>query len=192
MGGDSRNAYPLTRMLYCPKCGATLHHKVSNGGRQIYWGCSTTIKKGKDKCSGIFVPEEVANGWQISEPSTVFVKEDQFGRKSYSFMKKADYEKQKNCPYKLKVRTTRDSHSTYPLSRRLYCSKCGSAMYHQWGWNGKEFWWCSKRVKDGESACEGVRVPAEIADSWEFEGCVYVLKGEDENGKISYSYQSKS
>lgn len=192
MGGNSHNTYPLSRMLYCPKCGATLHHKVSNGGRQIYWGCSTTIKKGRDKCSGIFVPEEVANEWQISEPSTVFVKEDQFGRKSYSFMKKTDYEKQKNCPYKPKVRTTRDSHSTYPLSGRLYCPKCGSVMHHQWAWNGKEFWWCSKRVKDGESACEGVRVPAEIADAWEFDGCVYVLKGENENGKISYSYQSKS
>ena len=187
MGGNSHNTYPLSRMLYCPKCGATLHHKVSNGGRQIYWGCSTTIKKGRDKCSGIFVPEEVANEWQISEPSTVFVKEDQFGRKSYSFMKKTDYEKQKNCPYKPKVRTTRDSHSTYPLSGRLYCPKCGSVMHHQWAWNGKEFWWCSKRVKDGESACEGVRVPAEIADAWEFDGCVYVLKGENENGKISYS-----
>ena len=65
-------------------------------------------------------------------------------------------------------------------------------MHHQWGWNGKEFWWCGKRVKQGASACEGVRVPVEIADSWEFEGSIYVMEGEDENGKISYSYQSKS
>ena len=44
MGGNSHNTYPLSRMLYCPKCGATLHHKVSNGGRQIYWGCSRRFK----------------------------------------------------------------------------------------------------------------------------------------------------
>lgn len=192
MGGDSRNTYPLSGMLYCPKCGAMLHHRVSNGGRQIYWCCGTRVKKGRDKCSGISVPEEIADGWNITEPTTVFVKEDKFGRKSYSLVKKEEYEKQKNCLYKVKERKTRYSHSTYPLSGKLYCSKCGSLMHHQWGWNGKEFWWCGKRVKQGASACEGVRVPVEIADSWEFEGSIYVMEGEDENGKISYSYQSKS
>ena len=192
MGGNSHNTYPLSGMLYCPKCGGMLHHRVSNGGRQTYWCCGTRIKKGRDKCAGITVPEEIANGWSITEPTTVLVKEDEFARKSYSLVKKAEYEKQKNCPYKVKERKSRYSHSTYPLSGKMYCSKCGSVMHHQWGWNGKEFWWCSKRVKAGASACEGVRIPAEIADAWEFEGSIYVMEGEDENGKISYSYQSKS
>lgn len=192
MGGNSHNTYPLSGMLYCPKCGGMLHHRVSNGGRQTYWCCGIRIKKGRDKCPGITVPEEIANGWNITEPTTVLVKEDEFARKSYSLVKKVEYEKQKNCPYKVKERKSRYSHSTYPLSGKMYCSKCGSVMHHQWGWNGKEFWWCSKRVKDGTSACEGVRVPAETADTWEFEGSIYVMEGEDENGKISYSYQSKS
>ena len=192
VGGNSHNSYPLTRMLYCPKCGATLHHKVSNGGRQVYWGCSTNIKKGADKCSGVWIPEEIADSWDIKEPTTVFIHEDEFGRRTYSTISKAAYEKKRNCPYKLKVRTRRDSHSTYPSSGKLYCSKCGSVMHHQMGWKGKEFWWCSKRVKQGQEACVGTRVPAVVADTWEFEGNVYVMEGVDENGKSSYSYQSKS
>lgn len=192
MGGNSHNRYPLTRMLYCPKCGATLHHLVSNGGRQIYWGCSTNVKKGKDKCSGVFVPEEIAEEWDITEATTVFVHEDRFGRKSYSLMKKSEYEKQKNCPYKLQERKGRDPLNSYPLSGRMYCSKCGSVMHHIFGWKDKEFWWCGNRVKNGASACEGVRVPAEVADTWDFEGSIYVMEGESENGKTSYSYQSKT
>lgn len=192
IGGNSHNSYPLTRMLYCPKCGATLHHKVSNGGRQVYWGCSTNIKKGADKCSGVWVPEEIADGWHITEPTTVLMDEDEFGRRTYSTISKAEYEKKRNCPYKPKIKTRRDSHSTYPLSGRLYCSKCGSVMHHQMGWNGKEFWWCGKRVKQGKEACEGTRVPAIVADTWEFEGNIYVTEGEDKDGKISYSYQSKA
>jgi hypothetical protein len=65
-------------------------------------------------------------------------------------------------------------------------------MHHQFAWNGTEFWWCGKRVKEGENACEGVRVPASVADSWDFDGEIYVMEGDDENGERSYSYQSKS
>lgn len=189
MGGNSHNRYPLTDMLFCPHCGGKLHHRVSNGGRSICWCCSTKIKKGKDFCTGITVPENIAEQWNITEETTVFMKMDEFGRKRYSTMPKAEYESSKRCPYQPKIRKHRDSHSTYPLSGRMYCGLCGSVMHHQNGWNGREFWWCSKRVK--QKACEGVRIPAEVADAWNFEGKIVVMEGVDENGERSYSYQSK-
>lgn len=192
MGGNSHNSYALTGMLYCPKCGGMLHHKVSNRGRQIYWSCSTNIKKGKDACSGISVPEEIADGWDVTEPMVVLEKIDEFDRKTYTLIKKELYEKKRNCPYKVKVRTKKYSHSTYPLSGRLYCSKCGTVMHHQMGWNNKSFWWCGKRVKQGKEACEGVRVPETVANALNFDGEIYVMEGEDKDGKKCYSYQSKS
>lgn len=191
MGGNSHNTYPLSGMLFCPKCGRMLHHKVSNGGRQIYWVCGNNVKKGKDVCSGISVPEEIADGWDITEPTTVIVREDEFGRRTYITVSKDEYEARKNCPYKPKPTNTSYSHNTYPLSGRLYCSKCGTVMHHQTGWNKKGFWWCGKRVKQGKEACEGVRVPEAVADTWEFAGEVYVTEGVDENGESSYSYQSR-
>ncbi len=192
MGGTSHNNYPLSGLLYCPKCGEKLHHRVSNGGRQIYWVCGTKVKKGSKMCEGISVPEEIADSLGVTEPSIVLMKEDQFKRRTYSIVPKAEYEKSKQCPYKPKEEKIFSSHNTYPLSGRLYCSKCGSVMHHIFGWNKKETWWCSNRVKNGASACEGVRIPAEIAGAWDFEGSIYVMEGETENGKTSYSYQSKT
>jgi len=189
--GDSHNSYPLTGKLYCPKCGKMLHHHYGYGRKNIYWKCSTWLKKGRNQCSGISVPEEVADQWTVLEESTVLEKVDEFGRSHYSIIPKKEYEKRKDCPYKVQKQKGKYSHSTYPLSGRLYCSKCGSLMHHQGGWNGKEFWWCGKRVKKGRDACEGVRVPATVADTWEFEGCVYVTEGEDEDGQKCYGYQSK-
>ena len=190
MGGTSHNQYPLTGMLFCPYCGGKLHHRVYNSGKQTFWVCGTKVKKGKDACVGISVPEDIANEWEISEETTVFEKKDKFGRKHYSTMQKVSYEASRKCPYKPKVKKTRDSHSTYPLSGKMFCGLCGSVMHHQMGWNGKEFWWCSKRIK--QHTCEGVRVPAKVADTWKFEGEIIVMEGVDENGKKSYSYQSRS
>ena len=47
--------YPLTGLLYCPHCGAVLHHKWCNNGRDEYWVCSTNIKKRASSCKGIFL-----------------------------------------------------------------------------------------------------------------------------------------
>lgn len=190
MGGNSHNKYSLTRMLYCPHCGSPLHHRVNSGGKYTYWCCGKKIKKGKDACIGITVPEDLTREWKITEEVTVFEEKDEFGRQHFSFMPKKEYEKSRKCPYEPTEKKGRDSHSIYPLSGKMYCGLCGSLMHHQIAWNGKEFWWCSKRIK--KNACEGIKVPAEIADSWEFEGTITVMEGVDENGEKSYSYQSRA
>ena len=190
--GNSHNSYPLTGRLHCPKCGAVLHHIISNGGRQEYWVCSTRLKRPEEGCPGIWVPATAAEGWQAEGKAVVMEHTDEFGVKSYSFMEKKAYERRKDCPYKPKPeKKGPSSHSTYPLSGRLYCAECGSLMHHQWAWNGKEFWWCGKRVKQGPDACRGVRVPAEVADTWEFEGEIIVSEGENGNGERCYTYTSK-
>ncbi len=191
MGGNSHNTYPLSGMLYCPHCGSMLHHRVSNQGKQTYWICGRKIKKGSNQCIGVSIPEEIADELIVDEPSVVMVNEDELGRKAYYTVPKTEYEAKRNCPYKVRKTKNKYSHSTYPLSGKLYCGKCGTVMHHQWGWKGKEFWWCGKRVKHGASACEGVRIASEIADSWNITEEVYVMEGVDENGKSSYSYQSK-
>jgi len=100
--GDSHNTYPLSGKLYCPECGALLHHKFANRGRQEYWVCSTRLKRPEEGCPGIWVPAEATEGWQIEGKAVVTESTDEFGVKSYSFMEKAAYERRKGCPYKHK------------------------------------------------------------------------------------------
>lgn len=101
--GDSHNTYPLSGKLFCPECGALLHHKFANKGRQEYWVCSTRLKRPEEGCPGIWVPAEATEGWQIEGKAVVMESEDEFGVKSYSFMEKAAYERRKGCPYRQNI-----------------------------------------------------------------------------------------
>lgn len=101
--GDSHNTYSLSGKLFCPKCGALLHHKFANKGRQEYWVCSTRLKRPEEGCPGIWVPAEAAEGWQIEGKAVVMESTDEFGVKSYSFMEKAAYERRKGCPYRQNI-----------------------------------------------------------------------------------------
>ena len=101
--GDSHNTYPLSGKLYCPDCGALLHHKFANRGRQEYWVCSTKLKRPEEGCPGIWVPAEATEGWQIEGKAVALESTDEFGVKSYSFMEKAAYERRKGCPYKQNI-----------------------------------------------------------------------------------------
>ena len=101
--GDSHSTYPLSGKLFCPECGALLHHKFANKGRQEYWVCSTRLKRPEEGCPGIWVPAEATEGWQIEGKAVVMESEDEFGVKSYSFMEKAAYESRKGCPYRQNI-----------------------------------------------------------------------------------------
>lgn len=101
--GDSHSTYSLSGKLFCPECGALLHHKYANRGRQEYWVCSTRLKRPEEGCPGIWVPAEATEGWQIEGKAVVMESEDEFGVKSYSFMEKAAYERRKGCPYRQNI-----------------------------------------------------------------------------------------
>lgn len=95
-----RTHYPLTNLLYCPYCGAKLHHKWSNGNRE-YWACKTNIKISAAACKGIWLPGAVANSWSgIQEPVTVVPYEDEYGMQHFTAFPKDEYEAFADCPYR--------------------------------------------------------------------------------------------
>ena len=87
--------YPLTGLLYCPHCGAVLHHKWCNNGRDEYWVCSTNIKKGASSCKGIFLPSSVADSWNIKAPVVVQRFKDDNGMVQFTAYPKDEYEAMK-------------------------------------------------------------------------------------------------
>ena len=99
-GADGK--YLLTGLLYCPKCGAVLHHKWCNKKRQEYWACSTNIKKSAADCKGIWLPAQIAEEFEITEPSTVIENEDEYGNRAFTTVPKRNYERRASCPYKRK------------------------------------------------------------------------------------------
>jgi len=92
---DHVGRYPLTGLLYCPHCGAVLHHKWCNNGRDEYWVCSTNIKKRASSCKGIFLPSSVADSWNIKAPVVVQRFKDANGMVQFTAYPKDEYEAMK-------------------------------------------------------------------------------------------------
>lgn len=87
----SQNRYPLSGMLYCSKCGATLRRRTWNSKlscKKIVWQCSNYIKNGKDACSGTVIDDEIVSRLNINE--AMIVKEEiKDGKKYYSYSSKS-------------------------------------------------------------------------------------------------------
>ncbi|WP_034438861.1 recombinase family protein [Clostridium ihumii] len=81
------NRYPLTGMLHCSKCGATLRRRTWNSKhscKKIVWQCSNYIKNGKGACTGTSIDDEVVNRLDIKEE--IIVREEiKDGKKHYSY-----------------------------------------------------------------------------------------------------------
>lgn len=90
-----RNHYPLTGLLFCPHCGAVMHHKWCNSGRDEYWVCSTNIKKRASSCKGIFLPARIAAGWEVDEPMVVVPYRDQYDMPRFTAFPKDEFEAMK-------------------------------------------------------------------------------------------------
>lgn len=88
--GKSQNRYPLTGMLFCSKCGATLKRRTWNSKhsyRKIVWQCSNYIKNGKDACSGTSIDNEVISELNIKE-ETIVKEVIKDGKKHYTYSSK--------------------------------------------------------------------------------------------------------
>lgn len=87
-GKNKNNSrYPLSGMLYCSKCGATLRRRTWNSKlscKKITWQCSNYIYNGKDACSGTNIDDETISGLNIKEP-TIVKEEIKDGKKYYSY-----------------------------------------------------------------------------------------------------------
>jgi site-specific DNA recombinase len=91
-GSDKyQNRYPLTGMLYCSKCGATLRRRTWNSKlncKKIVWQCSNYIKNGKDACAGTAIDNEVISRLNIKE-ETIVKESIKDGKKHYSYTSKS-------------------------------------------------------------------------------------------------------
>lgn len=91
-GSDKyKNRYPLTGMLICDKCGATLKRRTWNSKfscRKIVWQCSNYIINGKEACEGIKIEDSVISNVKINEP-TVVKEVIKNGKKYYSYTSKS-------------------------------------------------------------------------------------------------------
>lgn len=67
---------------------------------------------------------------------------------------------------KKKPAVPHNSHSTYPLSGKLFCPLCGEKLLHKWSKDEREYWACKTNIKVGASTCKGVWLPASVANSW--------------------------
>lgn len=91
--GDTKKykrRYPLTGMLYCSKCGATLRRRTWNSKlscRKIVWQCSNYIKNGKNACTGIAIDDDIVSKLNIEE-ETIVKEEVRNGKKYYSYTSK--------------------------------------------------------------------------------------------------------
>jgi len=68
------NRYPLTGMLFCSKCGATLRRRTWNSKhdcKKIVWQCSTYINEGKNSCSGTVIEDAEACRMNISKKTVI-------------------------------------------------------------------------------------------------------------------------
>ena len=86
-----QNRYPLSGMLYCGKCGATLKRRTWNSKlscKNIVWQCSNYIKNGKEACSGTVIDNEIISRLNINEP-TIVKEEVKDGEKYYSYTSKS-------------------------------------------------------------------------------------------------------
>lgn len=87
--------YPLSGMLYCSKCGASLIRRTWNSKlscRKIVWQCSNYIKNGKNACEGTKIDDEIISRINIKE-EVIVEEEIKNGEKYYSYTSKGKQNK---------------------------------------------------------------------------------------------------
>lgn len=85
-----QNRYPLTKMLYCSKCGATLRRRTWNSklpSKKIVWQCSNYVRNGKKACDGTSIADEVISKVNIKE-ETIVKEVLKNGKKDYIYSSK--------------------------------------------------------------------------------------------------------
>ena len=90
-----QNRYPMTGMLLCSKCGASLRRRIWNSKyscKKVVWQCSTYIKNGKNACQGTSIDDAVIGRMNIQGETMVEeVVED--GKKYYRYTSKGEPDK---------------------------------------------------------------------------------------------------
>jgi len=85
-----QHRYPLTGMLFCSKCQATLRRRTWNSKhacKKIMWQCSTYINEGKKSCTGTVIEDDVISRMNIRK-KTVIEEVMKNGTKHYRYTSK--------------------------------------------------------------------------------------------------------
>ena len=88
----SKTRYPLTNLLYCPRCGDKLIHKTSK--LKSYWACRTNLKVSASACKGIWIPEDAITDWDIHEPVVAVKYKDEYGMVHFTAYPKDEFIKE--------------------------------------------------------------------------------------------------
>ncbi len=81
-------------------------------------------------------------------------------------------------------------NKTYKFTGLLKCQHCGSTLKRQVSYKKKIVWCCSKYIKEGKSACQGMRVPEVEISNWVITSPIIVIE-RDRNGEKYYSYSGQ-
>ena len=87
---SSHSRYPLSGLLYCPRCGDKLIHKSGKSGQ--YWACRMNLKVSAAACKGIWLPEAETEGWNIHEPVVPVKYWDEYGMVHFTAYPLSEYE----------------------------------------------------------------------------------------------------
>lgn len=92
------------------------------------------------------------------------------------------------------VKGSGKSQNRYPLTGKLFCSKCGSTLRRR-TWNSnhscrKIVWQCSNYIENGKQACSGTTIEDSVITRVNLQGPT-VIKEVMKNGKKYYRYSSK-
>ena len=88
----SQTRYPLSNLMYCPRCGDKLIHKSSK--LRGYWACRTNLKVSASACKGVWIPDDAVKDWDIHEPVVAVKVKDEFGMVHYTAYPKDEYVKE--------------------------------------------------------------------------------------------------
>ena len=88
----TRSTYPLSGLLYCPRCGDKLIHKSSKSGQ--YWACRTNVKVSAAACKGIWLPEAETEGWDVHEPVVPVKYLDEYGMVHFTAYPLSEYKQE--------------------------------------------------------------------------------------------------
>ena len=81
-------------------------------------------------------------------------------------------------------------NKTYKFTGLLKCQHCGSTLKRQVSYKKKIVWCCSKYIKEGKAACQGMRVPEVDISNWTVTSPVKVIE-RDRDGEKYYSYSDQ-
>ncbi|MBF0778700.1 recombinase family protein [Streptococcus cuniculi] len=81
-------------------------------------------------------------------------------------------------------------NKTYRFTGLLKCQHCGSTLKRQVSYKKKIVWCCSKYIKEGKVACQGMRVPEVDISNWTIASPVTVIE-RNKDGKKYYSYSGQ-